>query len=205
MRKVKDPEVLWLAGRIIDGSNLQESTGFHFPGDNLFTPSERRCGLPIGNQTSQFFANVYLNPFDHFVQERLGAKHYVRYVDDFAIFSDDKRWLADVRENCEVFLAQLRLKLHPRKSVISRTQAGNRFLGFRVFPEHRLVAKENLQRMKRRLKAMQIAFQRGELTAPEIRQRIVSWIGHVCHADSFRLRERLFNEFSFVRHASDPT
>ena len=59
--------------------------------------------------------------------------------------------------------------------------------------------------MKRRLKAMQIAFQRGELTAPEIRQRIVSWIGHVCHADSFRLRERLFNEFSFVRHASDPT
>ena len=200
-RKVKDKDVLWLAGRIIDCANKQESTGFFFPGDDLLTAGERRCGLPIGNQTSQFFANVYLNPFDHFVQEKLGAGCYVRYVDDFAIFSDDKRWLAEVRQKSSEFLAGHRLKLHPNKSVISRTQDGNRFLGFRIFPNHRLVSRENVQRMKRRLRKMQLEFQRGELNGPEIRQRIVSWIGHVAHADSFRLRQRLFDDFPFVRQA----
>lgn len=199
-RKIKDGGVLWLADRIIDCSNDQETAAFLFPGDDLLTPLSRRRGLPIGNQTSQFFANVYLNPFDHFILERLKAGCYVRYVDDFAIFSNDQRWLSQVREQCVEFLIGLRLKLHPTKSVISRTQDGNRFLGFRVFPTHRLVARENLTRMRRRLRWMQEKFLSGELTAAEIRQRIISWIGHVCHADSFRLRERLFNEFSFVRN-----
>ena len=63
-----------------------------FPGDDLFTPTERRRGLPLGNQTSQFFANVYLDPLDHFVTDRLGLS-YVRYVDDFLVFADDKRRL----------------------------------------------------------------------------------------------------------------
>jgi hypothetical protein len=70
----------------------------YFHGDDLLTTSERRRGIPIGNQTSQFFANVYLDPLDHFLKDRLGIKGYVRYVDDFLVFSDDKRHLADVRE-----------------------------------------------------------------------------------------------------------
>ena len=70
-RKIKDLGVLWLAGLIIDDSNLQEPMQDWFPGDDLFTPAERRRGIPIGNQTSQFFANVYLNPLDHFVKEQL--------------------------------------------------------------------------------------------------------------------------------------
>ena len=72
-RKIKDTGVLWLVDRIIDGSNPQEPVSAWFPGDDLFTPSERRRGLPIGNQTRQFSANVYLNPFDHFVKEVLRA------------------------------------------------------------------------------------------------------------------------------------
>ncbi len=97
-RKIKDPDVLWLVGQIIDHSNPQEEVLNYFPGDDLFTPGERRRGIPIGNQTSQFFANVYLDPLDHFVKDRLGIKGYVRYVDDFLVFSDDKQHLADVRE-----------------------------------------------------------------------------------------------------------
>ena len=95
-RRIKDPHVLWLADRIIDHSNPQDSVPMWFPGDNLFTPTERRRGLPLGNQTSQFFANVYLDPLDHFVTDRLGMS-YVRYVDDFLVFAEDKRRLHEVR------------------------------------------------------------------------------------------------------------
>ncbi len=116
--KIKDPDVLWLVNHIIDGSNPQEEILSYFPGDDLFTPGERRRGIPIGNQTSQFFANVYLDPLDHFVKDRLGMKGYVRYVDDFLVFSNDKNHLADVREQISEFLVRLRLRLHPKKSVI---------------------------------------------------------------------------------------
>jgi hypothetical protein len=78
-RKIKDPHVLWLVDRIIDHSNPQDPVLMWFPGDDLFTPTERRRGLALGNQTSQFFANVYLDGLDHFVTDRLGLS-YVRYV-----------------------------------------------------------------------------------------------------------------------------
>jgi retron-type reverse transcriptase len=82
-RKLKCPSTLWLVDTIIDASNEQEEVSYYFEGDDLFTPGERRRGLPIGNLTSQFFANVYLSGFDHFVKERLSGAQYVRYVDDF--------------------------------------------------------------------------------------------------------------------------
>jgi Reverse transcriptase (RNA-dependent DNA polymerase) len=91
---------------------------------SLFTPSERRRGIPIGNQTSQFFANVYLDPLDHFVKDRLGIKGYIRYSDDFLVFSDDKSYLADVREQIKTFLVRLRLWLHPAKSVVFPVKDG---------------------------------------------------------------------------------
>jgi retron-type reverse transcriptase len=81
---VKCKPTLRLAGKIIDGSNRQEEIVHYFPGDNLFTPFERRRGLPLGNQTSQFFANVCLNPLDQFVNRTLRPASYVRYVDDCA-------------------------------------------------------------------------------------------------------------------------
>ena len=99
-RKIKDPDVLWLVGRIIDHSNPQDPVLMWFPGDDLFTPTERRRGLPLGNQTSQFFANVYLDPLDHFITDRLGLS-YVRYVDDFLVFADDKRRLREARAEVE--------------------------------------------------------------------------------------------------------
>ena len=159
-----------------------------FPGDDLFTPAERRRGLPIGNQTSQFFGNVYLSPFDHFVAEALKVPAYVRYVDDFLLLSDDKAWLATARERCREYLETLRLRLHPRKSVIVRVEDGVRFLGYRVFPGHRRLVRENVTRMTRRLRWMQAAFARGELSAADVRHRLVSWIGHAQHADTYRLR-----------------
>ncbi len=103
-RRLACPRTLWLCDAIIDGSNSQEPVNFHFAGDDLFSPFERRRGLPIGNLTSQFFANLYLDRLDHFVKEVLGAKGYVRYVDDFALFHDDPAVLADWRARIQGFL-----------------------------------------------------------------------------------------------------
>jgi retron-type reverse transcriptase len=77
-RKIKDPDVLWLAQTIIEHSNPQEPVPGYYPGDDLFTACERPRGIPIGNQTSQFFANVYLDPLDHFVKERLRCRYVWR-------------------------------------------------------------------------------------------------------------------------------
>jgi hypothetical protein len=101
----------------------------HFPGDDLFTPYERRRGLPIGNLTSQFFANLYLDPLDHFCTEALSAP-YVRYVDDFALFADDADVLADWRGRIDRFLEGRRLRLHPRKTWIAPTAEPTEFLGY---------------------------------------------------------------------------
>jgi retron-type reverse transcriptase len=198
-RKLKDPKVLWLCDRIIDSSNPQEPVLMWFPGDDLLTPSERRRGIPIGNQTSQFFANVYLDPLDHFVRDRLGVGGYLRYVDDMLVFDDDTRRLADTRNRIEDFAGTLRLRLHPDKTVIFPVTQGIPFLGYRVFPTHRLLAKDNVRRFRRRVRRMQRQYARGEIGPAEVRQRLMSWKGHAAQADTYLLRRRLFASMSFQR------
>jgi retron-type reverse transcriptase len=130
-RRVKDPDVLGLAGLLIDHSNPQEEVPALFPGDDLFTLCGRRRGLPLGNQTSQFFANVYLDPLDHFLKDRLGLPGYVRYVDDFVAFADDRRTLLRAREQVCAFLQTLRLRLHPTKDAVFPVSQGIRILADR--------------------------------------------------------------------------
>ena len=202
-RKIKDRDVLGLVGQIIDGSNPQEDVWNYFPGDDLFTPGERRRGIPIGNQTSQFFANVYLDPLDHFVKDRLGITGYVRYVDDFLVFSDDKGHLAGVREQIRAFLIRLRLVLHPKKCAILPVAAGIRFLGYRVFPTHRLLPKENVQRFRRRVRRMQEEYAAGRASFAEVYQRLMSWSGHAEQANTYRLRYRLFDTIRLQRATTD--
>jgi retron-type reverse transcriptase len=202
-RKIKDPDVLWLVGQIIDHSNRQEEIRTCFPGDDLFTASERRRGIPIGNQTSQFFANVYLDALDHFVKERLGIRGYVRYVDDFLVFSDDKKILAGVREQIRNFLVVLRLRLHPAKNVIFPVKDGIRFLGYRVFPTHRLLPRENVWRFLRRVRQMQEDYAVGRASFAEIYQRLMSWNGHARQANTYRLRSRLFDTIRFQRATTE--
>ena len=145
--KIKCPETLWLIDIIIDNSNEQEQIIQYFRGDNLLTPIWRRKGLPIGNLTSQWMANIYLSGFDHFVKETLKAKQYLRYVDDFALFSDDRSFLTEARIAIEEYLAKLRLKIHPIKSQLFETKIGATFLGFRVFHERIRVKNSNLHHL----------------------------------------------------------
>ena len=96
-RRIRCRRTLAVLDRIVDSSNPQEPVHLYYPGDDLFTPYERRRGLPIGNLTSQLFANIYLDRFDHFVTEVLRAP-YLRYVDDFALFADDRGRLEEWRD-----------------------------------------------------------------------------------------------------------
>jgi retron-type reverse transcriptase len=203
-RRIKEPRVLWLVNTIIDHSNPQPPVTMWFPGDDLFTPIDRRRGLPLGNQTSQFFANVYLDPLDHFITDRLGLR-YVRYVDDFLIFSGDKGRLHDARARVETFLERLRLRIHEDKSVVLPTGDGIRFLGYRVFPTHRLLTRQNVRRFRRRMRWMQRSFADGQLSLEAIRPRIMSWISHARQADTYRLRGELFRNMPFQRAAAIPS
>lgn len=89
-RKIKGLKGWWLMDRVEDSGNPQPWVLSYFRGDDLVTPLQRRRGIPIGNLSSQFLANLYLNPMDHFIKEQLGARAYLRYCDDFAIFSNNK-------------------------------------------------------------------------------------------------------------------
>lgn len=198
-RRVKCHPTLWLIDTIIDASNDQRGNLFYFVGDTLYTPLERRRGLPIGNLTSQFFANIYLSGFDHFVQEELGVSGYVRYVDDFALFSDDRSRLVEARKHVEEYLAGLRLKIHPIKSQIFETRRGPAFVGFNVLPDRIRVRADNLRRSRRRLRGYQRAYRTGEMSSEKVRDCIRSWIGHLKHGNTWRLRQRIFTDLVFQR------
>jgi retron-type reverse transcriptase len=198
-RKIKCADTLWLIDRIIDGSNPQETVPHYFAGDDLFTPGERRHGLPIGNLTSQFFANVYLNGFDHFVKKQLRVKKYVRYVDDFALFSDDKSLLAQARREIENRLADLRLRIHPIKSQLFETRHGASFLGFRVFADRLRVKGANLRRARRRLRRLQQSYGKSEIDLAAVTQSVRSWIAHLAHGDTWQLRQQIFTALTFAR------
>jgi retron-type reverse transcriptase len=198
-QKIKCPETLWLIDTIIDASNEQQPVLEYFPGDDLLTPVQRRKGLPIGNLTSQSFANLYLSPFDHFVKRQLKLKHYLRYVDDFAAFSDDKQELADARVAMEAYLATLRLKMHPIKSQLFETCYGANFVGFRVLPDRIRVRNDNLRRARRRMQQLQQDYATGLITLKPLVQRIQSWEAHLMHGDTHRLRRKIFDRYVFRR------
>ena len=197
-RKIADREVLWLIETIVSNSPSGERVPGFFPGDDLFTATERPRGLPVGNQTSQFLANVFLNTFDHFVKEELGVRCYVRYVDDFVLLGDSTGELRELMLLIEQFLWGQRLWLHPQKRVISRVEDGIRFLGYRVFPEYCRLPQQNVLRFRRRLRRMQRSYAAGQMDLEEVRQRIMAWLGHAGRAASGDLLRRLLR-CRFVR------
>jgi len=204
-RKIKDRRVLELARAIIAGSNPQEPVPGFFPGDDLFTQLERRRGLPIGNQTSQFFGNVFLDALDHFVKAELRCRCYLRYVDDFVLLDDDPRRLAAWRDAVEAFLLTQRLWLHPRRRTISSTQDGLRLLGYRVWPSRVELTRDSVVKFRRRMRRYQQSFARGELSVESVTQRVQSWLGHARLASGERYRADLLWDIVFRRPAAEPS
>jgi RNA-directed DNA polymerase len=213
-RKIKCVKTLWLLELIIDRSNEQDPILEYFSGDDLLVPCQRRHGLPIGNLTSQFFANCFLNGFDHFVKEQLKARQYLRYVDDFALFSDDRLFLADARGAIEDYLTTLRLRIHPIKSQLFETRCGANFVGFRVLSLGETIPRticirvrnDNLRRSRKRLRLLQTAYANQEIDLQRLSASVQSWLAHLEHGDTWRLRQDIFRAWSFSRYetAQDP-
>jgi hypothetical protein len=200
-RVIKCKRTLDLAARIIAGSNPQEDVIQYFPGDDLFTPFERRRGLPLGNQTSQFFANVYLSELDRLIDEKLRPGTWARYVDDLVLFDGDKRRLRWMREAVEEELSAVRLTLHPGKSRIERCADGVTFLGWRLFPGQARLTRGNVIRFGRRMKRLEKDFAAGTVEWEEVGQSVRAWIAHASYGNAWLLRERLLGRFAFNRGA----
>jgi hypothetical protein len=196
-RALKCAPTLRLARAIVAGSNPQEAVEWYFPGDDLFTPFERRRGIPLGNQTSQFFANVYLNGLDHFVEREIQPYRYARYVDDFLLFDNDAAKLRDALAAVREVAAGVRLVLHPGKSRIYRVRDGFPFLGWRIFPETARLQRGNVVRFRRKMKALRKDWLAGRVDWEEVRASVAAWVGHAMHGDTWRLREEIFGKFGF--------
>jgi len=198
-RLIKDSRILWLMDLIVDCSNEQEKVLHWFDGDDLFTPIERPKGLPIGNLTSQWFANWMLNDLDHFVTSGLGIGGYLRYCDDFVLLHNDREVLKDTAMEIGQRLGQIRMRLHEQRLSIRPVRAGLTFVGYRIWPTHRLVRKDNVRRFRRRVRWMRRAYANRRIDWDDVKVRLDSWIGHARQADSERLIRRLSGEWRFRR------
>ncbi len=196
VRFVLDDEVLWLVDSIISsgaGVLADEYSPVYFPGDDLFAILRPR-GLPIGNLTSQFWSNVYLNDFDWFVQRELGCSAYLRYVDDFVLFSDDKWQLWQWKERIITRLAQERLTIHESQTQVVPTQCGIPWLGFIVYPRHRLLKRRNAVNFTRKFESNLEAYRSGRISFAELDSSVQGWINHVRYADTWGLRNYVFSK-----------
>jgi len=152
------------------------------------------CGIPIGNLTSQIFANIYMNEFDQFVKHELKVKRYARYTDDFLIISHDRKYLEYLLPRIDCFLRlRLNLNLHPQKVSISPYHQGTDFLGYVMFPHHILVRGTTKRRMFRRLRERAEEYRSGRISEEQFDASVRSYLGVLSHADAYEVGQELLN------------
>lgn len=182
-KRIADPDFLGLLTKIV------ESFSSHPAGD-----FNREKGIPIGNLTSQIFANIYLNELDQFVKHELGVKHYIRYADDFIILSYDKTYLEDLIGPIEKFLRlTLDLELHPDKIIFRKLASGVDFLGYVIFPHYVLPRARTKKRILRKIKNRIAEFKAGKISEEKLNQTIQSYLGYLTHANAYKFRLELQN------------
>jgi len=143
-------------------------------------------GMPLGNLTSQVFANIYLNELDQFAKHRLKNHYYIRYADDFLLLSNDKKILHRYVEILRQFLAdKLRLEFHPNKVSIRRLDNGIDFLGYIILPHYILPRTKTKKRIFKKL--------REKVSSENFNQSLQSYLGYLKHAKSYKLRRKLKN------------
>lgn len=202
-RKVHDPRLMELVRIIIasgEGVLDHERPRVWFPGDDLFAVL-RPCGLPIGNLTSQFFANVLLDQIDHFVKEDLRIPGYVRYADDLLLFADEKTRLRDALSATARRLAALRLRLHPDKTQIVPSATGISFLGCRLRPTGRRLNSSAICRFNRRLRLLRWRFAQGRAGSRSVSAALRAWLAYADGKVAPDLRRSLLRNARFRREA----
>lgn len=195
-RRIQDGQIRRLIRRILQSGIgvLDEAYEMvFFRGDDLFAINRPR-GLPIGNLTSQFWANCYLNEFDHFVGCELGCPAYLRFVDDFLLFANDKKTLWLWREAIISRLEKLRLTLHKNKALVRPVTEGVRFLGFVLYPEHRLLLRRKGINYWRKLSHLLAQYWEDEATFEQVDASLQGWINHVRYGDTWGLRNTMLQQ-----------
>jgi RNA-directed DNA polymerase len=193
---IADDQTLWLIDQILASGEGILTPIYEmewFDGDDLLAALRPR-GLPVGNLTSQFWANVYLDALDQFVKRELKAKAYLRYCDDFLLFHHDKAQLHAWKAAIQDHLAELRLALNWRRSTVYPVHTGIPFLGLRIFPTHRRLRADNVRAIRQRLRRLKAGWYAGKVTLPQIRESLLAWIAHAAQADSYRLRQRILSD-----------
>jgi hypothetical protein len=182
-RKIKDKNLIWLIKGILQNQKVEISGK----------------GMPLGNLTSQFFANVYLNELDQFVKHRLKAKYYLRYVDDFVILHRDKKTLENWKLQINDYLtSELKIELHPEKSRVIELSRGVTLLGFKVFYNHRLLKKSNAQRIWKRLHKFKKRYDNNGQSSSDGLKRLEGWLSYAKFADTHDFRIRVVSRFNQI-------
>lgn len=161
---------------------------------DLTIDAVNKKGIPIGNLTSQFFANIYLNELDQFIKHKLKIKYYLRYADDFVILSGDRDYLEKIIEPIRNFLlTSLDLELHPNKIIYRKFRSGIDFLGYIVFPHHILPRTKTKKRILRKIRAKIKEFKSEKISEETLNQTIQSYLGYLSHADTYEFKKQLQN------------
>lgn len=168
-KKIEDQDLLWLI-------------------DNILASFSKGIGIPIGNLTSQIFANIYLNELDQFIKHKLKIKFYIRYCDDFVILASSKGYLESLILKIEKFLREnLKLSLHENKIIIRKYNQGIDFLGYIVLPHYILPRTKTKRRLLKKLQE--------KMGQPNFNQSLQSYLGYLSHANTYRIANQIKNKF----------
>jgi len=205
-RRIRDKKVLELIRKIlVNKTNICASANFGMQRErervNLVlgealgqSPTQ---GMPLGNLTSQFFANVYLNELDYFVKHELKAKYYIRYVDDFIILDKSKEMLEELKDKIDKFLGkELKLELHPQKLKIISLSYGIDFVGFRNFYHYKLLRKRNLRNILKKVKD----FQDGKINYNEMMESFCGWNAYAEWGNALKLRREIAGKIAKINN-----
>jgi len=186
VKRITDPDTVWLLREIVGSFS---STG---------TLLDKK-GLPIGNLTSQLFANVYMNAFDQFMKHELRVEYYARYTDDFVVVADSTDYLESLLSPIANFLAEhLKIELHPNKTSIRTLQSGIDFLGYIILPHHKLLRTKTKRRIYNGLKKKVREHRKGEVSEEIIWQALQAYLGALSHADAYEVSEDLKNLYWYL-------
>lgn len=196
-KKIKDKQLMSLFENII---NSETPFGLEL---SIYDPAlsgrVTHCGMPIGNLTSQMFANIYLNELDQYIKRELKIHYYIRYMDDVIILADDKAKLHEYKHLIDTFL-QERLKLSlNNKTAIRPITLGIEFLGYKLWATHIKLRKSTALKMKRRLNGVKKAYFKGKIQLSDVQATVNSYMGMLKYCNSYNLRNKIFDELVLKR------
>lgn len=158
-------------------------------------------GIPVGNLLSQWLANLVGNEIDQWAKRDMRITRYARYMDDMVVIVHDKETALQLREAFRAKLASLGFTFsHASVLPISR---GVNFLGYRIWPTHRLLRRDSVRRMKRRLKTLEWQYRHGQITAADVRAPIASWLAHCQHANADNITRQVLEQSPFMQRTAD--